>query len=125
MRGAVGDWEDVVKNTHQSHEIRISTPDDWRLRGLFGAFWEKFEIDDQMNFNYLPLPLCSAQNLAIANAGGPDCIPSVGPVAGFTANNPSTRDEQQTAFGEDVQRGYNQTAFFGSLDFDLVPKVLR
>ncbi len=122
--GPTGGWEDTVKNTHQSHEIRVSTPDDWRLRGLFGAFWEKFQIDDQMNFNYLPLPLCSATNLAIANSGGADCIPSVGPVPGFPANNPNTRDVQQTAFGEDVQRGYSQTAFFGSIDYDLIPKVL-
>ena len=29
-----------------------------------------------------------------------------------------------TAFFNDVQRGYRQTAFFTSLDFDLIPKVL-
>ena len=119
-----GSWEDIVKNTHQSHEIRFSTPDDQRVRGLFGAFWEKFEIDDQMNFNYVPLPLCSPGNLAIANAGGPDCVSSVGPIAGFPASNPGTRDTQQTAFGEDVQRGYKQTALFGSVDLDFIPKVL-
>ncbi len=32
--------------------------------------------------------------------------------------------DQNTAFGEDAQRGYKQTAFFGSLNFDLIPKVL-
>ena len=29
-----------------------------------------------------------------------------------------------TAFGEDIQRGYNQTAVFASVDFDIIPKVL-
>ena len=29
-----------------------------------------------------------------------------------------------TAFGEDVHRGYKQTAVFGSMDFDIIPKVL-
>ena len=29
-----------------------------------------------------------------------------------------------TAFGEDVKRGYRQTAAFTSLDFDIIPKVL-
>jgi outer membrane receptor protein involved in Fe transport len=120
----VGSWEDKVRNTHQSHEIRVSTPDDWRLRGLFGAYWEKFDIQDNMNFNYLPVPLCSAANLAIANSGGADCISAVGPVAGFPASDPSLRDSQQTAFGEDADRGYRQAAFFTSIDFDLIPKVL-
>ena len=32
--------------------------------------------------------------------------------------------DQNTAFGEDAQRGYKQTAFFASLNFDLIPKVL-
>ena len=31
-------WTDVQTTTHQSHEIRLSTPEDWRLRGLVGAF---------------------------------------------------------------------------------------
>jgi iron complex outermembrane receptor protein len=34
------------------------------------------------------------------------------------------RTGTNTAFGEDVQRGYKQLAFFGSFDFDIVPKVL-
>jgi len=37
-------WNDYFENTHMSHELRLSTPDDWRLRGLVGAYWEKFEI---------------------------------------------------------------------------------
>ena len=34
------------------------------------------------------------------------------------------RANDNIAFGEDVQRGYKQYAFFGSFDFDLIPKVL-
>jgi iron complex outermembrane recepter protein len=120
----VGDWNDNVRNLHQSHEIRVSTSEDYRLRGLLGAYWEQFDIYDQMNFNYLPIPQCSPANLASALAGGPDCLGSVGPVPGYFASNPSTRDTADTAFGEDVHRGYRQTALFGSLDFDLIPKVL-
>ena len=29
-----------------------------------------------------------------------------------------------TAFGEDIQRGYKQTAVFTSIDYDIIPKVL-
>jgi iron complex outermembrane receptor protein len=120
----VGSWRDQARNTHFSHEFRISTNEDYRLRGLFGAYWEKFVIYDDMNFNYMPIPQCNAANLAISAAGGPDCVTTVGPMAGFYAWHPGYRTDSNTAFGEDVMRGYKQTAFFGSIDFDIIPKVL-
>jgi len=120
----VGNWNDTTHNTHLSQELRVSTPDDWRLRGLVGAFYEDFKIYDEMNFNYLPPPQCNAAYLAIAVAGGPDCLSAVGPVPGFFANAPGLRLGSNTAFGEDVMRGYRQLAFFGSGDFDIIPKVL-
>jgi outer membrane receptor protein involved in Fe transport len=120
----VGDWNDKVENTHQSHEIRFTTAEENRLRGTFGGFWEDFKIYDEMNFNYLPIPQCSAANLAIAAGGGPDCLTAVGPLPGNFANDPSLRVNSNTAFGEDDQRGYRQTAAFVSLDFDIIPKVL-
>jgi outer membrane receptor protein involved in Fe transport len=120
----VGNWNDNVENTHQSHEIRLSSSEDNRIRGLVGGFWEKYVIDDEMNFNYLPIPECSPENLATANAGGPDCLSAVGPPAGTQASDPSLRENSNTAFGEDAQRGYKQTAAFASIDVDLIPKVL-
>ena len=65
----VGSWEDTVENTHQSHEVRLSTSEDNRIRGLIGGYWEDFIIKDQMNFNYLPIPQCDAANLAISLGG--------------------------------------------------------
>jgi iron complex outermembrane recepter protein len=120
----VGNWNDNVNNTHQSHEIRVSTTEDWRIRGLVGAFWEEFKIKDQMNFNYLIIPQCDAANLATALSGGPGCVSAVGPVPGNYATTPGLRLNSNTAFGEDVQRGYRQTAVFASVDFDIIPKVL-
>jgi iron complex outermembrane recepter protein len=120
----VGNWNDTVMNTHQSHELRLSSSDDFWIRGLVGAYWEKFVIDDQMNFNYLAIPQCSAANLTISENGGPDCLSAVGPIPGNYAGNPALRENSNTAFGEDVQRGYKQTAFFASGDLDLIPKVL-
>ena len=52
-------WRDQVTNTHQSHEFRLSTPDDWRARGILGAYWEDFEIVDNMNFLYKTIPSCT------------------------------------------------------------------
>ena len=120
----VGAWHDSVQNEHQSHELRVSSPEEHRLRALVGAFWEKFVINDQMNWNYLNIPECNPANLAIALAGGADCLSALGPLAGTQASDPSLREEMNNAFGEDVQRGYKQYAFFASVDFDIIPRVL-
>jgi outer membrane receptor protein involved in Fe transport len=116
-------WQDTVRNTHLSNEIRLSTPDDWRLRAIGGVFQEQFRIYDNMNFNYKTIPDCSPANLAAALAGGPTCIGNVATAPNSTANDPGPRGNT-TAFGEDVQRGYDQIAFFGSVDFDIIPNVL-
>jgi len=114
-------WHDYFKSTHQSHEVRASTPDDWRLRGLLGAYWEDFQIKDDMNFLQKTIPSCTPENLAAALAGGPICLSNVTPVQ--AAIDPTTRNDN-TNFGEDLQRGYKQTAVFASADFDIIPKVL-
>ena len=114
-------WHDYFETTHQSHEFRVSTPEDRRLRGLVGAFWEDFQIKDDMNFMQKTIPSCTPANLAAALAGGPICLANVNPVQ--AAIDPTTRNDSIN-FGEDLQRGYKQTAFFTSWDFDLIPKVL-
>jgi iron complex outermembrane recepter protein len=116
-------WRDQVTNSHLSQEARLSTPDDWRTRGIVGAYWENYQIADNMNFLYKNIPSCNPQNLAVALAGGAPCVGNVGPPAGTTASDPSVRNDN-TAFGEDVHRGYHQIAVFASVDFDLIPKVL-
>jgi iron complex outermembrane recepter protein len=120
----IGNWHDTTRNTHQSHELRFSSDEKNRIRATVGLYWEKFVIDDDMNFNYITIPQCSAANLAISAAGGPDCVAAVGPIPGFYATDPNTRLGTNTGFGEDVQRGYVQRAAFGSLDIDIIPKVL-
>jgi iron complex outermembrane recepter protein len=123
----VGNWNDTTKNTHLSQELRVSTPDDWRIRGLVGAFYESFKIYDVMNFNYLPIPQCGPAGSAILTAaldGGPDCLSAIGPLPGSPSVDPALRVGTNTAFGEDVYRGYRQTAFFASADVDIIPKVL-
>jgi len=121
---AVGNWNDKTSNKHQSHEIRLSTNAENRLRGLVGGYWEKFVINDNMNFNYLGIPQCDQANLDAALAGGADCLSAVGPTPGAFAGTPGLRTNANTAFGEDVQRGYKQTAAFTSIDLDIIPKVL-
>jgi outer membrane receptor protein involved in Fe transport len=116
-------WDDTVKNTHLSNEFRVSTPDDWRLRAIAGAYWEQFRIDDVMNFNYKTIPACTPANLAVALSGGAPCAADVTTAPGSTATQPGMRSDS-TAFGEDAQRGYDQTALFASVDYDIIPDVL-
>jgi iron complex outermembrane recepter protein len=109
-------WNETEHNSHQSHEFRLSTPDDWRIRGIVGAFWEELKIEDQLNWLYKTLPACTAT----VTTG---CLTDIATIPGTSVNNPGTRNDN-VAFFNDIQRGYRQTAFFTSLDFDLVPKVL-
>ncbi len=114
----VGYWHDSVRNTHQSHELRISSPEKNRLRFVAGAYWERFKIQDVMDFNYKTIPTCTTALLA-ANTS---CSGVVQTIPGTTTIQPGLKGPS-TAFGEDITRGYDQTAFFGSVDFDVTPKL--
>ncbi len=109
-------WNETERAKHQSHEFRLSTPDDWRLRGIFGAFWEELKLEDQLNWQYKTLPPCTAT----VTVG---CLTDIGTVPGSSVNNPGTRGDN-VSFFNDVRRGYKQLAFFTSVDLDLIPKVL-
>ncbi len=110
-------WNEIEENTHLSQEIRLSTPDEWRLRGIAGVFWENLRIYDQLNWNYKTLPPCTAS----VTFG---CMTNIGPIPGSSVNNPAPVRGDNVGFLNDAKRGYRQRAFFTSLDFDIVPKVL-
>src|ERR1700692_2999486 len=109
-------WRDTVKNTHDSQEFRVSTPDDWRWRGIGGIFWEDYSIHDNTDWFYKAVPSCSATVTA-------NCLTNVGPAPGVGANNPAVRPDNESYF-DDITRGYSQKALFGSMDFDIIPKTL-
>ncbi|HMA50996.1 MAG TPA: TonB-dependent receptor [Magnetospirillaceae bacterium] len=118
----IGYWHDTVDNSHLSNELRVSTPD-WSVAGfgvraIAGAFREDFKIQDVMDFNYRTIPTCDQPN-AVAGT----CVNNVATYPGSTSNNPGVRGDN-TAFGEDLQRGYSQDAGFASLDIDVIPDVL-
>ncbi|MDE2295403.1 MAG: TonB-dependent receptor, partial [Gammaproteobacteria bacterium] len=109
-------WRERERNTHHSEEVRLRTPDPWRVRAILGAFYEDFEIQDQTQWYFKTLPACTTSLAA-------DCLTDVAPVPGAsTGGAPLPNDN--TAFFEDIQRGYRQYAVFGSADVDLIPKVL-
>ena len=104
----VTSWHDNVRNTHQSHEIRLSTPDDWRLRGILGAYWEDFEIQDDMNFLYKTIPSCTPANLATALGGGAAlCRPTSSRPRARRRSNPGERNDN-AAFGEERSAATNR-----------------
>ena len=111
-------WHDKVRNTHLTNEARISTPDDKRIRAIAGAYYEKFRIYDNMDFDYKSIPVCTTSLIA----SGAYCMGLEQTNPASTANDPGVRGSQ-VAFGEDTQRGYDQYAFFGSLDFDILPNL--
>jgi iron complex outermembrane recepter protein len=116
-------WNETLRNTHQSEEFRLSTPDDWRLRAIAGVFWENLRIYDQLNWLYKSLPPCVESQAGTASTSV-GCLTNIGPVPGSDVNNPAPIRGDNVAFFNDVKRGYTQRAFFTSVDFDIVPKVL-
>ncbi len=111
-------WHDKVRNTHLTNEVRISSPDDKRIRFIVGGFEEQFRIHDVMDFNYKTIPTCT--NTLISS--GLVCSGIISTIPGSTANDPGLQPSN-TAFGEDTQRGYDQYAAFGSIDFDILPNL--
>jgi iron complex outermembrane recepter protein len=100
-------WHNVQRNTHQSHELRASTPDDWRVRALVGAFWEDYKIQASQNFAY-----------GDEQAG----FAPFGPIGGVPVFDPGNRPAG-TVFIADLTRGYRQRAVFGELAFDILPQL--
>jgi outer membrane receptor protein involved in Fe transport len=130
-------WRDQERNTHLSQELRLSTPADWRIRGVGGLFYEDYRIQEQVDwldltalpyFNPIGPPtgyftLNGSPRLA---NGQPVQFYTPGAVfvsAPVTLNNPNIRPSND-AFFEDITRGYTQKATYLSIDFDLVPKTL-
>jgi iron complex outermembrane receptor protein len=109
-------WQDTEKNTHQSHELRLSTPDDWRLRAIGGVYWEEFKIYDDTNWLYKTVPTCTP-------SFDTNCFLNVQPWPGVPANQPGVRNDN-VGFFDDVQRTVIQQAAFGSVDFDIIPRTL-
>lgn len=109
-------WQETEKNTHQSHELRVSTPDDWRIRGIGGVYWEEFKIYDDTDWTYKTVPTCSA-------ALDVGCFNNVQPWPGSTANDPNERNDN-VGFFDDATRSIIQKAAFGSMDVDIIPKTL-
>jgi iron complex outermembrane recepter protein len=124
-------WRDSERNTHQSHELRLTTPDNWRIRGVGGLFYEKYQIEDRGDWYYLTAlpyfnPVAPPTDAWFLD-GKPvcPCVPGAVLVPGHpvTSIDPGPRPLGD-AFFNDITRGYDQKAAYGSLDFQLLPRTL-
>ncbi len=107
-------WSETERVTHNSQELRLSTSEDKRIRGVVGVYWEKYNIIDKTHWRYVTVPFCSPTGLTN------DCFLPIAPWPGspaFTPNPP-------IGFFDDVERGYKQLAEFASIDFDVIPKTV-
>jgi iron complex outermembrane recepter protein len=109
-------WHENDNATHNSQEFRVSTPDEWRLRGIGGFFWENYTVAENIDWHYKSLPPC----LTATDIG---CLTNIGPAPGAEVRNPNVRPNDESFF-DDITRGYTQRALFGSVDFDIIPKRL-
>jgi outer membrane receptor protein involved in Fe transport len=115
-------WREQERNEHLSNEFRVSTPDTWRIRAIAGAFFETNKLWDQTDWSYKTIPNCTSNGVP-GSLGNTGCMSNVGTAPGTTVENPGVRNDN-VAFFEDTHREVKQTAFFGSVDFDIIPKVL-
>ncbi len=123
-------WRDVQRNTHLSQELRLSTPDDWRIRAVGGLFYENYRIHDQGDWFYLTAlpyfnPIGPPTGYYTLN-GQAACICGTGDTfhnGGVTSNNPNVRPPGD-AFFNDITRGYQQEAAYTSVDFEIIPHRL-
>ncbi len=109
-------WKDTERDTHVSQELRLSTPDSWRLRGLVGLFYEDYKVYDDTQWMYKSVPNCAP--------GGPtsNCFLPIQPWPGNPTNNPGL--QPQDGFFDDFQRTFIQHAAYTSVSFDVIPQKL-
>jgi len=96
--------------------------DEWPLRGIAGVFWEDNKLFDQTGWNYKNVPPCTSNDLA-GSPGNSGCFANIGTVPGTTVVNPGVKGDH-LSFYQDTVRETKQLAFFASVDYDIIPKVL-
>ena len=125
-------WHDVERNTHLSQELRLRTPDDWRIRGVGGAFYEKDTVQEQVDWFYEtafpyfnpvgpPTGYYTLNGSVLLPNGSPVQPGTQGAVFVYgpaTSINPYVRPPGD-AFFYDITRAYKQKAAYGSIDYDL------
>lgn len=115
-------WNDTSDATNQSHEIRLSSPVENRLRFVGGVYYEERDLEATTDWYYKTLPECPDTGTSVG-----DCFLHLDPLAApafqsATFNNPNRRDPN-VGFFNDFTREYTQFAAFASVDFDILENL--
>ncbi len=97
------------RTNRQTHEFRITTPADKRIRGTFGLFYDDNKLFDNTDWSYLN----EAAGFIYRRA----------PNASVDANDTSVRPVK-VGFFNDIQRRDKQFAAYGEASFDIIPEKL-
>ncbi len=110
-------WRESVRNTDLQQELRVSTPNSWRLRAIAGLFYQDLNIFDDTAWQYKSVPDCAPS--------GPtsNCFLPVQPWPNVPAVVPGVRNSS-TAFFDDFKRVFIQKAAYISTSFDIIPHTL-
>lgn len=96
--------------TRQTHELRVATPQDKRLRAIGGVFFEDVELEEVGDFIY---PGSLDRGFVQGRV----------PLTDSTVADGSPR-LPGTVFFNDITRTEEQIALFGEVTYDLIPEVL-
>jgi len=115
-------WNDTSDATNMSHEIRLSSPVENRLRVVGGVFYEERDLEATTDWYYKTIPECPDTGVSVG-----DCFLYLDPLAApsiatATLNNPNRRDPN-VGFFNDFTREYTQFAAFASVDFDILENL--
>jgi iron complex outermembrane receptor protein len=107
-------YRTVNKTKRWTHEARITTPADNRIRGTLGVFFDHNKLTDNTDWAYLQ-PLAGFIYPRAANLG-PTAFPT-------DPNNPGVR-ALKVGFFNDVKRVDKQFAVYGEASFDIIEDKL-
>jgi iron complex outermembrane receptor protein len=117
-------WDDRNDSENMSHEIRLSSPADWRMRFVGGLFYEDRTIEATTDWHYKSVPECPDSGVSTESCFlflDPRLDPKFQSAVG-DMNNP-TRRASDIGFFNDFTREYTQMAAFASVDFDILENL--
>ncbi len=108
--------DSTTRTEVMTHEFRVNTPVEKRIRATLGGFYSDLEVREFNNFNY--------PNNVFADVFGSGG--GFSPNRGFTSGYISDTGvfDRQTIFRNDIRRTDKQYGFFGEASFDIIPDKL-
>ncbi|HEX5651093.1 MAG TPA: TonB-dependent receptor [Steroidobacteraceae bacterium] len=117
-------WDDRSDSTNMSHELRLSSPGDWRMRFVGGLFYEDRSVEARTDWHYKSVPECPDSGVSTGS-----CFLYLDPRAApkFESAVPDMGNPNRRAsdigFFNDFEREYTQFAAFASVDFDILENL--